>query len=70
MIVVAETALVKKARKPRRKAEPVKVFTPNPHAWQTALAIANGDAKRLKALDANTVLVANNATDRLIKDLG
>jgi hypothetical protein len=44
----------------RRKAEPVTTITPDPLVWSLALQMANGDAKRLRALDSNTVVIANH----------
>src|SRR5690242_5579785 len=68
-LAVHQLAAAKRAAKPRSKPEPVETFTPNPVAWLTALALADGDAKRLRAIDQDTILVANHATDRLIRDI-
>ena len=49
------------ARRPPGKVTATKV---DPLAWQTALALAGGDARRLRVLDRRTVLVVNQAGPR------
>jgi hypothetical protein len=49
----------KPRRKPQRKAEPVTVTRVDPQVMAQALDMANGDASRLRVIDANTVIVKN-----------
>jgi hypothetical protein len=47
-------------RTTRPAVQPVRVTTPHPLAWQTALTLAGGDPSRLEVRSARVVIVHNH----------
>lgn len=56
----AATMTVTSGRRQRKRVHPVRVTRPHPLAWQVALALAKGDARRLRAQPDGSVLVSNS----------
>jgi hypothetical protein len=60
MVEAHKTGAVQRKRRPqRRPAEPVEVTRVHPDAWALAVELADGDIRRLRVIDARTVLIRN-----------
>ena len=63
MLAVHRNAAVKSRGRPQDSANrngPVKISLVTRAAWTSALRLADGDASRLKIVNATTVIVVNN----------
>jgi hypothetical protein len=60
MVEAHKSGAVKRKRRPqRRAAAPVEVTRVHPDALALAIELAEGDIRRLRVVDARTVLVRN-----------
>jgi hypothetical protein len=61
MVEAHKWGTAKRQRRPQRRAEPAEVTRVHPDFLALAVELAEGDIRRVRVVDARTVLVRNQA---------